>query len=106
MNAPCVYSVQSAVGGWRCSSSSTNSNSNNTTANNSSNSSNINNMRGATATGTGRRDTPSAWAVCRTDMHGNTVLMQTVASEAEAIKLAKEFEARGHKQTYTVVKGG
>ena len=40
------------------------------------------------------------WAVWRTDDNGNTFLVRDRLSHDEANRLATEFEARGHKQTY------
>jgi predicted dehydrogenase len=44
------------------------------------------------------------WAVWRTDDTGNTFLVRDGLPEADARRVAAEFEARGHKQTYFVEK--
>jgi hypothetical protein len=41
-----------------------------------------------------------AWAVRRLDDNGNTFVVREGLARAEAERLAAEFEARGHKQTY------
>ena len=43
------------------------------------------------------------WLVVRQDDNGNEVVMAEVATEAEAHTIAATFEARGHKQLYTVL---
>jgi len=43
------------------------------------------------------------WLVVRQDDNGNEVVMAEVATEAEARSIAATFEARGHKQLYTVL---
>jgi L-amino acid N-acyltransferase YncA len=52
-------------------------------------------MRDATDAGPADR-----WAVWRTDDTGNSFLVRDRLSREEAARLAAEFEARGHKQTY------
>jgi hypothetical protein len=42
------------------------------------------------------------WRVLRLDDNGNTFLIANVETEAEALAIAKAFEARGHKQMYFV----
>jgi len=43
-----------------------------------------------------------AWKVCRTDDTGNTFVVNDGLSREEADRLAAEYEACGHKQTYRV----
>jgi len=45
-------------------------------------------------------DPQSCWTVWRTDDNGNTFMVQEKLTQAEAERLAAEFEARGHKQLY------
>ena len=40
------------------------------------------------------------WAVWRRDDNGNVFLVQDQLTEQEALRLAREFEAKGHKQSY------
>jgi hypothetical protein len=42
------------------------------------------------------------WAVHRQDDNGNRFVVQTRLSREEAVRLAAEFEAKGHKQFYWV----
>uniref|UniRef100_A0A7S1G1Q8 Uncharacterized protein n=1 Tax=Bicosoecida sp. CB-2014 TaxID=1486930 RepID=A0A7S1G1Q8_9STRA len=46
------------------------------------------------------------WVVWRVDTHGNKVVMRRTESEEEALRVAREFEARGHKQAYWVTREG
>lgn len=43
------------------------------------------------------------WLVVRLDDNGNEVVMAEFATEEEAHATAVMFEARGHKQLYTVM---
>lgn len=45
---------------------------------------------------------PETWAVWRIDDNANTFLVRSKLTRAEAERLAAEFAARGHKQTYWV----
>jgi hypothetical protein len=47
-------------------------------------------------------DKPPGWRVLRKDDNGNVFVITEVATEAEARATAAEFEARGHKQMYSV----
>jgi hypothetical protein len=40
------------------------------------------------------------WRVIRQDLHGNEYEMRKDLPEAEARRIADEFNAKGHKQTY------
>jgi UDP-N-acetyl-2-amino-2-deoxyglucuronate dehydrogenase len=40
------------------------------------------------------------WAVHRQDDNGNRFVVREHLSQAEAVRLVAEFEARGHKQMY------
>ena len=40
------------------------------------------------------------WQVCRFDEHGNRFAVATTLNEQEAEAMIKNFESRGHKQTY------
>jgi hypothetical protein len=42
------------------------------------------------------------WRVIRQDDNGNVFVITEVASELGARRLAAEYEARGHKQMYSV----
>lgn len=42
------------------------------------------------------------WVLYRIDDNGNEVEMRRFADRAEAEALMREYEARGHKQTYLV----
>ncbi len=53
-----------------------------------------------------RRQALRPWRVRRVDDNGQVFLVAVAPSEAEARKLARELEARGHKQTYWVEPGG
>lgn len=44
------------------------------------------------------------WRVLRLDDNGNTYVVATELDERAARELAAQFEARGHKQTYFVVR--
>lgn len=46
--------------------------------------------------------TEPRWRVVRQDDHGNLYVVAEVATEAEAQRLADEYEARAHKQMYSV----
>ena len=55
----------------------------------------------------GDPDDPSAgsearWELWRQDDNGNRVLIQRFASRSEAEERLREFEARGHTQTYWI----
>jgi hypothetical protein len=45
---------------------------------------------------------PDRWRVVRQDDNGNVFVVAVVDNEVEARAIAAEFEARGHKQTYSV----
>jgi hypothetical protein len=47
-------------------------------------------------------DSAGLWAVYRRDDNGNTFFVRGRLTREEAERLATEFEARGHKQTYWV----
>ena len=49
------------------------------------------------------RDGPLAWTVRRLDDNGNEYDITRVTSRCEAAAITREYEARGHKQTYWVV---
>jgi hypothetical protein len=57
---------------------------------------------GHTAPTLAAADPATAWAVWRIDDNANTFLVQGGLGRAEAERLAAEFTARGHKQTYWV----
>jgi hypothetical protein len=42
------------------------------------------------------------WRVMRLDDNGNTYEVARATTEAEAVAIARGFEARGHKQMYFV----
>ncbi len=42
------------------------------------------------------------WRVMRQDDNGNVYLVAETATEGEACTIARMFEARGHKQLYSV----
>ena len=44
------------------------------------------------------------WRVIRQDTHGNQFEMAAALPEGEARRIADEFNAKGHKQTYWVQK--
>ena len=46
----------------------------------------------------------SAWILVRQDDNGNTYVVASYATEADARHAAKVFEDRGHKQMYSVVR--
>ena len=45
------------------------------------------------------------WSVWRQDDHGNTFEVRRQLTQAEALRLVAEFEARGHKQSYWAEQG-
>ncbi len=45
-------------------------------------------------------DSRHEWAVWRRDEHGNSFEVSRGHTEREARRIADEFEARGHKQSY------
>ncbi len=45
---------------------------------------------------------PPSWCLVRLDDNGNEFVVRTDLSRAAAEALAREFEARGHKQSYWV----
>jgi hypothetical protein len=47
-------------------------------------------------------DETERWRVLRQDDNGNVFVVAEFVTEAEARVLAAEYEARGHKQTYSV----
>lgn len=48
---------------------------------------------------------PQRWALWRLDDNGNRFLMETYDSRERAEAAAREYTARGHKQTYWVEPG-
>jgi hypothetical protein len=44
----------------------------------------------------------TTWRVVRQDDNGNVFVVAEVATEAEALAIAAAFEARAHKQMYSV----
>ena len=44
------------------------------------------------------------WLVIRQDDNGNVYVVSSHADEAEARAVATAFEARGHKQMYSVIR--
>jgi hypothetical protein len=48
-------------------------------------------------------DVTADWLVIRQDDNGNETVLAEVATEAQARAVAAAFEARAHKQMYTVV---
>jgi hypothetical protein len=46
----------------------------------------------------------SIWSVWRRDDNGNVFLVKSGLTEDDALRLVREFEAKGHKQTYWVTK--
>jgi uncharacterized protein (DUF952 family) len=48
----------------------------------------------------------AGWAVWRCDEHGNEFEVRSGLGEEEARRIAADFEARGHKQSYRVVPSG
>ena len=47
-------------------------------------------------------ETNPVWRVLREDDNGNVFVVTEVADEAEARAIAAAYEARAHKQTYSV----
>jgi hypothetical protein len=43
---------------------------------------------------------PESWAVWRQDDHGNRYVVSSGHTRGEADRIARELEARGHKQMY------
>jgi hypothetical protein len=52
--------------------------------------------------GVAERETTGSWAVHRQDDNGNRFLVRAGLDREEALRLASELEARGHKQLYWV----
>jgi UDP-N-acetyl-2-amino-2-deoxyglucuronate dehydrogenase len=50
-------------------------------------------------------ETTPVWRVLREDDNGNVFVVTEVATEADARAIAADFEARAHKQTYSVQRG-
>lgn len=48
---------------------------------------------------------PQRWALWRLDDNGNRFLMETFDSRERAEAAARDYTARGHKQTYWVERG-
>jgi hypothetical protein len=48
------------------------------------------------------RDAAGSWAVHRQDDNGNRFVVRAGLDREEAIRLASELEARGHKQLYWI----
>lgn len=46
------------------------------------------------------------WSVWRKDDHGNAFLVKSGLTEADALRLVKEYQSKGHKQTYWAEKTG
>jgi hypothetical protein len=42
------------------------------------------------------------WSVWRQDDNGNVFLVQDGLTEADALRLVRDLESKGHKQTYWV----
>lgn len=57
---------------------------------------------GESPMGVAERDRAGSWAVHRQDDHGNRFVVATGLDRGEAMRLASELEARGHKQRYWV----
>jgi len=49
-------------------------------------------------------ETTPEWSVWREDDNGNVFLIQSQLNQADALRLAEEFERKGHKQRYWVEK--
>lgn len=58
--------------------------------------------RGASQMGVGDREVTGSWVVHRQDDNGNRFIVAVGLDREEAIRLASELEARGHKQQYWV----
>jgi hypothetical protein len=41
-----------------------------------------------------------SWLVWRQDDHGHRFVVGVVSDQADALRLVRELESRGHKQTY------
>jgi hypothetical protein len=48
------------------------------------------------------RDVAGSWAVHRQDDNGNRFVVRAGLDREEAVRLASELEARGHKQLYWI----
>ncbi len=48
----------------------------------------------------GRKTHEPTWSVWRRDDNNNVFLVQDGLTEAEALDLVREYERKGHKQTY------
>ena len=46
------------------------------------------------------KKTTPYWSVWRQDDNGNVALVKSGLTQAAAIRLSAEYEAKGHKQTY------
>jgi hypothetical protein len=44
------------------------------------------------------------WSVMRQDDNGNVALIKSGLTKKEALRVVKEYEAKGHKQTYWVAR--
>ncbi len=58
--------------------------------------------RGAGRMGIREKDAAESWAVHRQDDNGNHFVVRAGLDREEAIRLASELEARGHKQLYWI----
>ncbi len=52
--------------------------------------------------GLAERDVAGTWAVHRQDDNGNRFVVRAGLDREEAVRLASELEARGHKQLYWI----
>jgi hypothetical protein len=52
--------------------------------------------------GLAERDVAGSWAVHRQDDNGNRFVVRAGLDREEAVRLASELEARGHKQLYWI----
>jgi hypothetical protein len=52
--------------------------------------------------GAAERETTGSWAVHRKDDNGNRFLVRAGLDREQALRLASELEARGHKQVYWI----
>ena len=48
---------------------------------------------------------PPVWSVWRHDDNGNTFLVSSNHTEGEALRIVREYEAKGHKQSYWAREG-
>jgi hypothetical protein len=57
-------------------------------------------MMKSTDSGSVTQPNEPMWSVWRKDDHGNAFLVKSGLAEADALKLAAEYQSKGHKQTY------